>query len=80
MNYNPNYNPDEYEAVYRWDRPMVGLYDKGQIRVVTSIHIPTGRVGACHMADEKDLIRLERIHGVKFDEKAWAFAIAETEK
>lgn len=38
---------------FEWDRPGVGLYDEGQIRIITS-RLPDGSVGACHMATPEE--------------------------
>ena len=73
---NPNYQSDDWYATYRFDRPLTGLYDKGQVRVITSINKKDGSCGACHLATEEDLKRLEHIHSTSFTPEEWAHAIA----
>lgn len=72
---NPNYHPEEWKDVLEWDKPLVGLYSDGAIRVITSRNKIDGRIGSCTAAGEKDLQRLEHIYGVKFSPDEWALAI-----
>jgi hypothetical protein len=49
---------------FEWDRPGVGLYDDGSIRIITS-RGPDGSISACHKASDEEVKFIMQLEAVR---------------